>query len=77
MKDEITINSLRWDCAKFIFGFCTFLFILPSLCNNNHVSDVLYFGRGVAMILLILANTIQGAMLLGNLLSYFEQKKKR
>lgn len=76
MKNEITINRLRWDCAKFIFGFCTFLFILPSLCNNTPVSDVWYFGRGLGMILLILANTVNGSILFGNSLSYLKAKKQ-
>ncbi|EHX0124936.1 hypothetical protein K3R49_002789 [Salmonella enterica] len=75
MKNNITIKSLRWDCAKFLFGFFTFLFILPSMSNNAHISEVLYFGRGIGMILLILANTLNGAIFLGNLLTYLAQKK--
>ncbi|EEM1660691.1 hypothetical protein GIT60_22330 [Salmonella enterica] len=37
MKNNITIKSLRWDCAKFLFGLFTFLFILPSMSNNAHI----------------------------------------
>ncbi|EHT2853843.1 hypothetical protein KXF01_003708 [Escherichia coli] len=76
MKNKITIDNLRWDFAKFIFGFCTFLFILPSLCNNTPVSEVWYFGRGIGMILLIFANTVNGSIFLGKLLIYLEQKKQ-
>ncbi|EON2294845.1 hypothetical protein ACLLK7_001243 [Shigella sonnei] len=67
MKNNITIKSLRWDCAKFLFGLFTFLFILPSMSNNAHISEVLYFGRGIGMILLILANTLNGSVFFGKL----------
>ncbi|ECV5077287.1 hypothetical protein F2J59_22320 [Salmonella enterica subsp. enterica] len=75
MKNNITIKSLRWDCAKFLFGFFTFLFILPSMSNNAHISEVLYFGRGIGMIFLILANTLNGSIFLSNILTYLAQKK--
>lgn len=74
MKNKITLNRLRWDCGVFLFSFFTFLFILPSMANNDTTSETSYFIKHGIMWLLIIVNTYNGSVLFGNLLTYIKQK---